>query len=521
MTKSNSIVHRYLPGHASETRENAILVPVEPQELADAARKLKDSGLPLVTVFAADHRAKKKGFCIRYAFRTPESDSFLVLVLSLSSTVFPSLASVYPACALYEREIMTMFGLEAEGHPDPRTLLLHEENWPKGVYPLRKDFAWDTRVPRTTKGEAYRFHTIEGEGIYEIPVGPVHAGIIEPGHFRFSVAGEEIVSLEARLGWVHKGVEKLFEALPLEKKVLLSERISGDSSFSHSLAFCEALETLTATKVPERAQYLRLVYAELERIANHIGDIGFIMLDTGYSFGGANGSRLRESVMRQNELLTGSRFLRGVNIPGGVSRDITEESALEMRRFLAELRKDLAELIRIADGSASLMNRLAGTGVLPKGVAEDYGVVGVVARACGIKKDVRVEHPYAAYASLTPEITLEKKGDVEARFRIRIAEVLESMRLIESALSALPKGHLSAPLRPIPQEGIALSAVEGWRGEIAYAILAEDGVISRVKVRDPSFINWQIYPYVPSTDMVPDFPLINKSFNLSYSGNDL
>ena len=307
----------------------------------------------------------------------------------------------------------------------------------------------------------------------------------------------------------------------MEKKILLSERISGDSSFSHSLAFCEALETLTATKVPERAQYLRLVYAELERIANHIGDIGFIMLDTGYSFGGANGSRLRESVMRQNELLTGSRFLRGVNIPGGVSRDITEESALEMRRFLAELRKDLAELIRIADGSASLMNRLAGTGVLPKGVAEDYGVVGVVARACGIKKDVRVEHPYAAYASLTPEITLEKKGDVEARFRIRIAEVLESMRLIESALSALPKGHLSAPLRPIPQEGIALSAVEGWRGEIAYAILAEDGVISRVKVRDPSFINWQIYPYVPSTDMVPDFPLINKSFNLSYSGNDL
>src|SRR3989344_3926042 len=516
------LLNRYLPHKSAQRHANTLVVRVDAHELKDVFAALART-LPFMTMFATDEGGT---FCMQYVFGLPGEGEpreplFVVVTLAVSGTTFPSLAREFPVTALYERSIMSMFGLTADGHPDPRTLILHEENWPVGTHPMRKDFKWNTPVPSTKSGE-YRFNEVGGEGIYEIPVGPVHAGIIEPGHFRFSVAGEEIVMLEARFGWVHKGVEKLFENLSPKQHVRLAEHISGDSSFSHSLAYCEALETLTETSVPERARYLRLIFAELERITMHIFDIGNIGGNgTGFTFMAAQGFRMVEELRRLAETLSGSRFLRGINVPGGVTKDIGAQTAPMVRKHLSSLAKDFSEFMRVADASASLAGRLQGTGQLSHKIARENGVVGIAARSCDIQKDARIEYPYAAYAEIRPVIALESAGDVEARFKVRAKEVLDSMRLIEEALKHLPEGPLAATLRSIPEQSMALSAIEGSRGEIICAICSKDGVISRVAVRDPSFIHWQLFPHLVTSDMVPDFPLINKSLNLSYSGNDL
>ena len=365
---------------------------------------------------------------------------------------------------------------------------------------------------------------VGGEGIYEIPVGPVHAGIIEPGHFRFSVAGEEIILLEAKLGYTHKGIEKLFEVLPLEGKVRLAERVSGDTSFTHSLAFCQAIENLADIEVPQRAQYLRVIFSELERLANHLNDIGFIMEDTGFSFGGSNGARLRESIMQWNERLTGSRFLRGVNTIGGVARDIDDTTCKELLSGLKKIHLDFNEVIEIAHGSSSLHDRLAGTGKLDRQIALDHGATGVAGRALGIAHDARLEYPYAAYDRFKFEIALETEGDVQARWSVRIKEVNSSMAILEQALLGIPADKELKSNKKIHLRGssCAVGVAEGWRGDIVYFVVTDTGGhVSRVDVRDPSFLNWPLVGHACEGNMVPDFPLINKSFNLSYSGNDL
>lgn len=360
--------------------------------------------------------------------------------------------------------------------------------------------------------------------MYEIPVGPIHAGIIEPGHFRFSVAGEEIILLEPRLGFTHKGSEKLFETLPPNDMARLSEKISGDSSFSHSLAFCQALEQLSDVIAPKRARYLRVIYAELERLANHCGDIGAIMIDTGFNFGGANGARLREMVMRLNERLTGSRFLRGVNVRGGVTKDIGIEEKQMLSSDLAHLLKDFSEVMKIAENSASLLNRLKGTGVLSYKIAVDHGATGIAAKAVGLKNDARIDFPYAAYDEIhLNTVETEESGDVYARFQVRIKEVRASIKLIEQALKTLPDGPIETKTTGIfKKNAVDISVVEGWRGEILYFLKTDSlGNIERVAPRDPSFVNWSLLGYAGAHNVVPDFPLINKSFNLSYTGNDL
>ncbi len=326
---------------------------------------------------------------------------------------FPSLTPSFHEASIYERKIRSFFGLEPKGHPNPRPLILHE-NWPADIFPLRKDFDWRTR-PETAQGK-FQFRELSGEGIYEIPVGPVHAGIIEPGHFRFSVAGEEILLLEPRLGYSHKGSEKLFEVLPLAQKIRLAERISGDSSFSHALAFCQALESLSELAVPERDEYLRVAFCELERLANHLGDIGAIMTDTGFNFGGAQCGRLREAVMQVNERLTGSRFLRGVvkvgGIDGHVSAGLMQKTADEIIVFLQALKNDFDEVMAIAEGSSTLMNRLKNAGVLSHAIACDHGALGIAGKGSGMVSDARVDYPYSAYEEMDVEVCMEKDGDV-------------------------------------------------------------------------------------------------------------
>lgn len=479
--------------------------------------------LALKLITATDEREEQGCFKIWYLFGVPKENVFIVPYIRLKNTCeFPSLTRTIHEAWNHEKKIRTFFGLNPTAHPDMRPIILHE-NWPADVFPLRKDFDWNTR-PEHAHG-VYRFQKIKGEGIYEIPVGPVHAGIIEPGHFRFSVAGEEIMLLEPRLGFTHKGSEKLFERLPLDEKIRLSEKISGDSSFSHSLAFCQAMEQLKEITVAPRALYLRVIYAELERLANHFGDIGAIMLDTGFNFGGSQGARLREMIMRINERLTGSRFLRGVNAIGGVTRDINSIDKEKLAEELAAMVPDFSEIVIAAKNSDSLLNRLKGTGILSRKVAEDHGIVGIVAKAVGIPNDARVDFPYAAYRELGfDRVETEHSGDVYARFCVRVKEVDVSIAIIQKALHNLPPGPIIVPDNDTPaiKNGFAAGIVEGWRGDIVYFLTTDAlGNISRVVPRDPSFINWASLEYAGLGNIVPDFPLINKSFNLSYSGNDL
>lgn len=517
------IIKKYIPSNFKmEEQNDLIMFEVPAQDIEKVCVDYHDAQkLQLLTITAADERNENGTFKIFYVFGIPKEKKFLVPYITLKNTQeFPSLVLKIHGTSWYEREIMTFFGLVPTKHYYQKRVILHE-NWPSNLFPLRKDFNWNSRPP-IAKEEPHQFKKIEGEGIYEIPVGPVHAGIIEPGHFRFSVAGEEIISLEPLLGYKHKGSEKLFEVLPLEKKVALSERISGDSSFNHSLAFCQALEILSLISVPERAKYLRVIYAELERLANHFNDIGFIMLDTGFNFGGANGSRLREMIMQWNEKLTGSRFLRGVNAIGGVEKDISQEIAGKLRTSLEKIESDFRQIMEICFDSNSLMNRLKGTGFMDSQAAADHDLCGVAARGMGVDLDARVDYPYAAYDKLEVDVPTETTRDVYARFMVRVREVYVSMNILEKALYVIPAGEIkSKNAVKFKPSSYSVSVSEGWRGNITYFVATDkNGNISRVQARDASFLNWAAFPHAVKGNVVPDFPLINKSFNLSYSGYD-
>lgn len=502
---------------------NVTAYPVSENDIVKVCKELYfKHNLPLKTITVADNRKENGGFVIYYIFGIPGKNLFLAPFLVVKDKEeFPSLTRDIHEASNYERKIKTFFGLTPVGHHSPRRILL-QENWPEGLFPLRKDFDWQTRPADTDV--PYQFRQISGEGVYEIPVGPVHAGIIEPGHFRFSVLGEEILSLEAKLGYTHKGAEKLFENLSLKDAVQLSERISGDTSFTHSMAFCQALENLLGIEIPARAKYLRVIFSELERLANHFNDIGFITLDAGFNFGGAHCSRLREVIMQWNERLSGSRFLRGVNKIGGVTRNIDDKTNGDLLSALSDLHQDFIEVIDIAKSSSSLLNRLLGTGILDSKIAKNHGVTGLAGRALDIPHDARKEYPYAAYDKIKFNIALEKGGDVHARWSVRIQEVFSSLIILKQALKEIPAGNLiqSDHKQILPKNSFSVGIAEGWRGDIVYFVVTDSaGQINRVDVRDPSFINWAVLGYAAKDNVVADFPLINKSFNLSYSGNDV
>jgi Ni,Fe-hydrogenase III large subunit len=356
--------------------------------------------------------------------------------------------------------------------------------------------------------------------VYEIPVGPVHAGIIEPGHFRFSVVGETIIDMTSRLYFTHKGTEKLFEGAPPERGVALAERISGDTSAGHALAFCHAVEAAVGVDVPARARYIRAIVLEMERLYNHIADWGAIANDTGYAVAHAHCSRIRERLLRLNGRLTGNRLLRGAIVPGGVARDLAWGA--DLVGDVEDAVRDFLEMVEIGMSNTLLADRLEGAGVLQPRAARDLGVRGYVARASGIDIDARRDHPWAPYADLTFSVPVLETGDVKARAQIRVEEVKQSASLIRQAVQALPPGPLAVAVGPLPAFEPAFGVVEGWRGAIVHWVAAgEDGRLHRVKVMDPSFLNWAALSRALADNIVPDFPLCNKSFNQSYSGNDL
>ena len=471
--------------------------------------------------WAVDLRPHHVTLEILYLF-TLADRSWVILKTDVAGgeRLFHSITPHIHAAKWYEREIRDLFGLIPEGHPDLRRLVRHE-HWPKGTHPLKKEFPWNHVMGRQ-QGE-YHFRLIEGEGVFEVPVGPIHAGIIESGHFRFSVAGEPVMQLELRHFWKHRGVEKLFENRTLFDGVSLAEKVSGDTSFGHSLAYCETVERLMGITVPPRARYLRTLFLELERIHNHIGDVGAICNDAAYSLALAHASRLKERLMQLADRLTGSRFLRGVNTVGGTAIDLTRAQLDDIGREVDSVGQDFGDLASIVFDNASLTDRLESTGVLSEQTAWDHGVMGVVGRASNIDRDVRRDRPFAAYADLVFRVPVFNYGDVRARVRIRIDEVKESIKLIRQVRDHIPDGAVRVTITEPPEPGRwALGAVEGWRGEILYYVMAgKGGTIHRCKVRDPSFVNWPAIQFAVLGNIIPDFPLINKSFNLSYAGTDL
>jgi Ni,Fe-hydrogenase III large subunit len=468
---------------------------------------------------ANDRRADKGVFEVHSLFANDHENWFVHATeeLPAGTPTLVSLATFYYPASRFEREIKDMFGLEAIGHPDSRPLVRHAF-WPEDYFPLRRDAMPPAKFE--DDGTPFPFLPVGGEGVYEIPVGPVHAGIIEPGHFRFSVVGETVIDLKIRLYFTHKGTEKLFEGRTPIEGLELAERISGDTTIGHALAYCQALEALAESEAPARARYLRVILLEMERLYNHVADFGMICNDTGFAMAHSHCFRIRERLLRLNKQLTGNRLLRGGVIPGGVGHDLPADLnlAAELKAVLA----DFNEVVEISLNNTMLMDRLEGAGHLSTPIARDHGVQGYVARASGIDIDARRDHPFAAYDSLRFNVPVFASGDVYARTMVRVKEVQESVKLIQQALAAMPAGPLVAPLGPLPAFEPAFGLVEGWRGTIIHWLMADpQGKLYRVKVKDPSFVNWPALSFALLKNIVPDFPLCNKSFNQSYSGNDL
>jgi Ni,Fe-hydrogenase III large subunit len=436
----------------------------------------------------------------------------------------PELAShsrIFPGVARLERWIQDMFGIRILDHPDPRRWIRHRA-WADQSHPLRADFPLHGNPPvHTPADDDYPFLPVLGNSVYQIPVGPVHAGIIEPGHFRFHAIGEDVLQLEQRLGYAHKGIEKIAVGRDAEGLARLAGRISGDSTVAHAWAACQALERAARVEVPARALGLRAILAERERIANHLGDIGAICNDVGFSFALMQCSRLREDVLRLNRASFGHRLMMDCVVPGGVAIDLDPSQHAPLRKQNATLAAELDVLLPILDDQPSLEDRLAAAGVLSHEDARQLGVVGYAGKASGIDCDARRDHRYPPYDRLTVRSPCLADGDIAARVEVRALEIRESLGLIDRLLDDLPGGMRRAEW-PARMAGQGLGIVEGWRGEIlSHVRLDAAGRVARFFPRDPSWFSWPALERLIHGNIVPDFPVCNKSINGSYSGHDL
>jgi Ni,Fe-hydrogenase III large subunit len=437
--------------------------------------------------------------------------------LAAGETRYPRLADIFPVASRLQRAAADLCGIRADD-TDRRPWLRHS-SWPADFFPLAEGHPsrhFDAAV------DSYEFVRVAGDGVHEIPVGPVHAGIIEPGHFRFSVVGEKVLKLEERLGYVHKGIELRFAGMPLAEGHRLAARISGDSAVAFSWAYAQALEGMAETNTPPRALWLRALALEAERIANHLGDLGALGNDAGFAFGLAQFSRLKENWLRALQSAFAQRYLFDFIVPGGVAHDVPApalEALVDCARSIAAETR----LVRgIYDEHPGVRDRFAGTGLVPPALAQRMGMIGLAARASGQRMDLRVDAAGEPYAALGVRPAFHDDGDVAARVAVRFDEIDESVRLVALIASDIPSGTHRTDVR-IPEPGsIGLGLVEGWRGPVSIALKAGGAAtIARCHPHDPSWQNWPLLEHAVMDNIVPDFPLINKSFNLSYSGHDL
>ncbi len=439
-----------------------------------------------------------------------------------ANPILPSHTPYFIAADRPERHMQDMLGMAFMDHPDSRRWTRHRA-WKESEYPLRKNFPAAGNPPdQTPPNDNYRFLFAHGGGVYEIPVGPVHAGIIEPGHFRFQAVGETVLNLEERLGYVHKGIEKIAEGRDAAGLARLAGRVSGDSTVAHAWAACMAMEKAAGIEVPPRALALRAIMAERERVANHLGDIGAICNDVSFTFAFYQFGRLREVWQRVSREVFGHRFMMDRIVPGGVLSDLDDQATEAMQKQMVSLRKELDGLYNIIDDLPSLEDRLDTTGYLSPETAKAFGALGYVGRASGMPFDVRKNSPYAPYDRLSVEAPVFQSGDVAARVKVRAEEILASFNLIETLIEYLPPGPVRADWKPAPAGAEGLGFTEGFRGEIlAYVRFGENGQIARYFPRDPSWLTWPTLEKLVRGNIVPDFPVCNKSVNGSYSGHDL
>lgn len=506
----------------SQVRADELYISVDKDNFAALCHLLhKRLNSSVKMFFAEDLRTKSKKYTLYCVFLNEQKRSWVIIQQDISSDNphFSSLAKDIHSASLFEREIREMFGIEPQGNPDLRRLRLHDEVWPQGFYPLRKDF---THPPENSSPNLqYKFNRVEGEGIFEVPVGPVHAGIIGPGHFRFSVAGEPIINLEIRLGWTHRGVEKILEGKTAFEAVKIFECISGDTTFGYSLAFCQSAEKIFCANVPVRSQLLRMLFLEFERMYNHANDIGGIALDVGFSFPAQFTSLIKEAILQLNEKLCGSRYLKGINVVGGVREDIDKTKQELIRQELPKIKNDFLVLEEMLFSSVSFMDRVDSTGILRAKTTRDLGITGLAARSSGIGLDMRKILP-GIYDSLSFKVIKEQAGDAAARLKVRCNEVKESINIIKQCLDRLNTSSAQIEQKVQCKEGFAIGCVEAWRGPVrVWARIDAQGKIERCKIVDPSFHNWEGLSFAVLGNIIPDFPLCNKSFDLSYSGNDL
>lgn len=475
--------------------------------LADAAARADGR---LVALWATGRGA------VHAAFALTEGLLWAELALDASAS-YPDVSATFPCATRMQRAAADLCGVHAESAADARPWLDHGA-WTL-AHPLGPDAR--TRDAAPPVGQDYPFVRVEGDGVHEIAVGPVHAGIIEPGHFRFSVVGEKVLRLEERLGYVHKGIERRFTELPPLEAHRLAGRVSGDSTVAFAWAFCMALESALQLQAPPRAQWLRALMLERERVANHLGDLGALGNDAALGFGLAQFSRLREDWQRESRDHFGHRLMMDAVVPGGVAHDLDAVQIGRLARQCDAVEAELRTLRAIYDEHAGLQDRFIGTGRVTPELARRLGLTGMAGRASGQVHDLRCDHPWPPYDRLQLARGHSKQGDVAARVALRFDETIESLRLMRNLLAALPAGALRAEVALPPGSVRGAGWVEGWRGEVLVALELHDGRILRCHCHDPSWQNWPVLEHAVIGNIVPDFPLINKSFNLTYSGQDL
>ncbi len=488
------------------------------------ARTVAETGGRLLALWASDRtQGASGGLAISAAYVVRDGLLWLDLPLAGRAATYPDLVRFFPCAGRMQRAAADLVGVTAQGASDRRPWLNHGA-WPDDYLPLRRDGApRSAAAPREVTD--YPFVRVDGDGVHEIPVGPVHAGIIEPGHFRFSVVGEKVQRLEQRLGYTHKGIEKRFTELPPFQAHRLAGRISGDSTVAYAWAYCMALESLAGCRIGERATWLRALLLERERVANHLGDLGALGNDAAFAFGLAQFSTLREGWLRLSHHAFGHRLMMDLVVPGGVATDVDQAMAARLSGQCELIERQVQELQQVYDEHPGLQDRFLTTGRVSPDLAARLGLTGLAGRASGQAADLRCDRPWAPYDQLDVRIATRGDGDVAARVSVRFDELRESLRLIRVLLSRLPDGRTRSELRLPTKVALGAGWVEGWRGEIFVALEwdGEQGAncIRRCHCHDPSWQNWPVLEHAIMGNIVPDFPLINKSFNLSYSGHDL